>query len=205
MAGRAYLDLQALSVREVGDTAETLALYALEGIVDRISAWSRAGDLVLKGGVLLAAYDTRRPTRDVDVHAKATSNDVEVVLALVREIAAIDRDDGLRYDTAGATAWTIRDEAEYPGVRVKLTCSLATAVIPFHVDVNVGDVAWPAPGPVEVPRLLGGSITVLGYSTAMLLAEKIVRAVQRGTASTRWRDFGDICLLTERHERMGAN
>jgi hypothetical protein len=91
VAGRAYLDLQALSVREERDTAETLALYALEGIVDRISASGRAGDLVLKGGVLLAAYDTRRPTRDVDVHAAATSNDVEAVLALVREIAAMLR------------------------------------------------------------------------------------------------------------------
>lgn len=33
----------------------------------------------------------------------------------------------------------------------------------------------------------------------MVLAEKIVTALQRGQASTRWRDFGDIFQLTGRH------
>jgi hypothetical protein len=57
----------------------------------------------------------------------------------------------------------IRDGDEYSGVRVTLGCSLATARLRFHVDVNVGDPVWPAPGPVEVPRLLGGSMTLPGY------------------------------------------
>lgn len=30
----------------------------------------------------------------------------------------------------------------------------------------------------------------------MVLAEKLVTAVQRGTANTRWRDFADVYLLT---------
>jgi hypothetical protein len=34
----------------------------------------------------------------------------------------------------------------------------------------------------------------------MVLAEKIITAVQRGTANTRWRDFADIYLLVERHD-----
>jgi hypothetical protein len=33
----------------------------------------------------------------------------------------------------------------------------------------------------------------------MVLAEKIVTALQRGSASTRWRDFGDVYQLTSRH------
>jgi hypothetical protein len=36
-------------------TDELLALYALEGFLDRLSSSPRADDLVLKGGVLLAA------------------------------------------------------------------------------------------------------------------------------------------------------
>ena len=32
----------------------------------------------------------------------------------------------------------------------------------------------------------------------MVLAEKIVTALQRGSASTRWRDFGDIFTITGR-------
>ena len=33
----------------------------------------------------------------------------------------------------------------------------------------------------------------------MVHAEKIVTAIQRGTANTRWRDFGDIWALTRTH------
>jgi hypothetical protein len=32
----------------------------------------------------------------------------------------------------------------------------------------------------------------------MVLAEKILTALQRGSASTRWRDFGDIFVITGR-------
>ena len=48
--------------------------------------------------------------------------------------------------------------------------------------------------------LLGGSIQLLGYPLPMVLAEKIVTAVQRGSANTRWRDYADIYLLSNRHE-----
>jgi hypothetical protein len=33
----------------------------------------------------------------------------------------------------------------------------------------------------------------------MILAEKLVTAVQRGTANTRWRDFADVYLMTGKH------
>lgn len=203
-AGRAYLDLQNKARREGRPTDEMLSLYALEGFLDRLSGSRRASELVLKGGVLLAAFGTRRPTRDVDLQAQDLANDVDTVLALVREIASTKRDDGLIYNIETATAETIRDEDAYSGVRVSMTCQLATALLTFHVDINVGDPIWPAHGLVEIPRLLGGSISVLGYPLAMVLAEKIVTAIQRGTANTRWRDGADIYLLSGRHEIDGT-
>jgi hypothetical protein len=39
----------------------------------------------------------------------------------------------------------------------------------------------------------------------MIHAEKIVTAVQRGTANTRWRDFGDILTLSRRHSVDGSD
>jgi hypothetical protein len=64
-------------------------------------------------------------------------------------------------------------------------CTLATARLRFHVDVDVGDPVWPVPGLVDVPRLLGGVITVTGFPLSMVLAEKIVTALQRGSVNTR--------------------
>ncbi|AXE38347.1 nucleotidyl transferase AbiEii/AbiGii toxin family protein [Acidipropionibacterium virtanenii] len=72
---------------------------------------------------------------------------------------------------------------------------LASAKISFHVDVNFGDPVWPAPVRTGLPRLLGGEIDVLAYPVTMVLAEKIVTAVERGAANTRWRDFVDVALL----------
>lgn len=121
------------------------------------------------------------------------------MLSLVREIAAIGLDDGLVFHTETADADTIRHEDEYTGVRVSLTATLATAKLALHVDINIGDPIWPAPRTVDLPRLLGGTISLPGYPLSMVYAEKITTAVQRGTINTRWRDFADLYLLTSRH------
>lgn len=201
--GRAYLDLRREAKKADRTTAEYLRLYALEGFLARLAASRHAHHLVLKGGVLLAAYDLRRPTADIDFAAPAQSREIDHVRQLVVEVARTvlppGQDDGLQFDTSDVHAESIRDEDEYNGVRVTLRARLATAHETFHVDINVGDPIWPHPETVHVPRLLGGQIDLLGYPIPMVLAEKVVTAGQRGTASTRWRDFGDIYMLTGSH------
>jgi hypothetical protein len=184
-------------------TAEYLRLYALEGFLLRVSRSSHRDRLVLKGGMLLAAYELRRPTADVDIAALQTSSDVAEVRQLVTDVAAIalpaGLDDGLTFDLDKVTAESIREEDEYSGVRVRLLARLASAREPFHVDVNTGDPIWPAPAEISLPRLLEQEpIQLRGYPLEMVLAEKIVTALERGSASTRWRDFGDIHLITGR-------
>ncbi len=198
-AGRAYLDLRKLAKEQKRPTDELLDLYALEGFLARMTETRQAEKLVLKGGVLLAAFDSRRATRDVDLHAEDLNNDTETVRSVVCEIAEVAIDDGLTFDAASATAQVIRDEEEYSGVRVSMHCHLDRADVSFHVDVNVGDAIWPEPGHVEIPRLLGGVLRLRGYPIEMVLAEKIVTAIQRGTVNTRWRDFSDVYLLSRRH------
>ena len=91
------------------------------------------------------------------------------------------------------------------GVRVTLHAILATARLVFHVDINVGDPVWPPPEDVRVPRLLSSEpLVVRGYPIAMVLAEKLVTVLQRGTANTRWRDFADLYLLAHGHVVEGA-
>lgn len=76
--GRAYLDLQNLARRTGRPTDELHQLYALEGFLDRLTRSTHVDQFVLKGGVVLAAYNSRRPTRDVDLSASAISNEVHV-------------------------------------------------------------------------------------------------------------------------------
>ena len=99
----------------------------------------------------------------------------------------------------------IRDDADYHGVRVKMTAQLATAQVTVHVDVNFGDPIWPAPTQAVLPLLLGGTLLLLGYPDHMVLAEKIVTALERGEQNTRWRDFTDIAAIARSRVVKGAD
>jgi nucleotidyltransferase AbiEii toxin of type IV toxin-antitoxin system len=188
-AGQAFLALRSKAQSAGRSTAEYLRLYALEGFLLRLANSPHRSRFVLKGGVLLAAYELRRPTADVDLAAIQTPNEVESVRKLVADIAATvlpeGLDDGLIFDLSDVRAETIREGETYGGVRVRLVAHLATAREPFHVDVNMGDPIWPSPADISLPRLLDvAPIRLRGYPMEMVLAEKIVTAIQRGPANT---------------------
>ena len=54
--------------------------------------------VVLKGGVLLAAYNARRPTRDIDFAATSIANDLETIRSAVVESLQQPLDDGIAYE-----------------------------------------------------------------------------------------------------------
>jgi predicted nucleotidyltransferase component of viral defense system len=204
VAGARYLDLQRKARQTGRPTDELIQLYALECFLDRLTRSAFADNLVLKGGVLLAALDARRPTRDIDLAASALRNTEAEILAVVREIAGISIEDGIVFDPEQAIAEVIREDHDYSGVRVTLGGTLSRAMIRLHVDVNVGDPIWPEPQHVSLPRLLDGVLQVRGYPLDMVLAEKVATAIARGTANTRWRDFVDLYTLAMRHPVNGA-
>lgn len=197
--GEQYLALQSIA-RATGQGFEQLAvLYALEGFLRRLAASDDRDAFVLKGGVLLAAFDARRPTRDADLLALDLDNDRANVEAKIGSIASIDVADGLALDVASVTSEVIRNEDEYSGIRVKLSYALATMHVRIGIDVNVGDPVHPMPQRITVPGLLADDVTRLGYPMAAVIAEKAVTAMQRGAANTRWRDWADIHVLSARH------
>lgn len=201
-AGDASIAIRRLARQAGGDVQELMTLYALEGLLARIALSEHRDDFVLKGGVLLAAFAARRPTKDIDLQATRLTGDPEEVAERVRIIAALEVADGLAFDLASVIAMTIREEDEYAGVRVKLTATLGTARLTVGIDVNFGDPIWPAPRLVDLPRVvpLGlPPVTLLGYPLTMVLAEKVVTAIDRGIANTRWRDFADVYVLTRLH------
>jgi hypothetical protein len=204
VAGRAYLELRKRALAESRPVDELFQFYVLECFLDRLAATSRAECFVLKGGVLLAAFGERRPTRDIDFLAQHHDNDPVAVRSMIVQIAQVPLDDGVVFDHETTRATRIRDDDVYPGVRVTMGTRLFSAKPQFHVDVNVGDPITPPPVDVVIPRLLGGELTVRGYPLVMVFAEKVVTAIARGTASTRWRDFADIYLLARRHPLDGT-
>lgn len=132
----------------------------------------------------MAAFAARRPTRDIDFAATGFANDITDVVQRVRSIIEVHLEDGLKFDPNSAVGEPIRDEADYSGVRVKITAQLATARVALHVDMNFGDPIWPAPTEAVLPLLLGGTLRLRGYPDHMVLAEKSV------TLRPRWQATG---------------
>ena len=201
-AGRAYLDLQNRARKEGRGTLELLTLYVVERWLARLSASPYAADFVLKGGMLLAAYDARRPTADVDALARGLVNDQDAVLGRIADIAGQPDNDGVEFLTGTAVARPIREDAFYPGVRVAMDSRIATAVVRFRLDINFGDPVTPAPKMIELPSLRPDTapVRVLGYPIETVLAEKLATAIMLGAANTRVRDYADIYTLTGRHD-----
>lgn len=176
-------------------TQEYLIRHTLESFLDRLTRTSNAGDFVLKGGVLLAAYGVRRPTKDADTNAVYADVTAEHLAQVVRDIAALGVDDGVVFDLDTISVQEIREQADYPGLRVRVAVSIGPWKGAAAWDVSTGDPIVPPPREVTIDRILGDPITLLGYARETTIAEKGVTILERGITSTRWRDYVDIVQL----------
>ena len=197
-ASEAYRQLQRRAREERRGTEELLVLYCHEAFLRRLALSSYRDKLVLKGGMLLAVLEARRPTRDADLSAHGIANDEASVREIITKIATVPAADGVVFDTANLTTTTMREDAEYHGVRVVIPAQLATAKIKVQLDMSFGD-------PIDVtevdyPTLLDDQeIHLLGYPVELVLAEKITTMMNRGEANTRDRDFADVVTLSRVH------
>ncbi|MFN6547945.1 nucleotidyl transferase AbiEii/AbiGii toxin family protein [Mycolicibacterium nivoides] len=176
-------------------TQEYLIRHVLESFLDRLTRTPHARDFILKGGILLAAYGVRRPTKDADANAVSADVTAQHLVDVVRDIAAVAVDDGVVFDIDAITVQDIREQAEYPGLRVRVPATIGRWKGVALWDVSTGDPVVPAPRPVTIERILGDPITLLGYAAETSMAEKGVTILERGITSTRWRDYVDIVAL----------
>jgi hypothetical protein len=195
---QAYAALQKLAREQRRTSQQLFELYVHERFLARLAASPLAQRFVLKGGMLLAVLDVRRPTRDADLLARGIDNDLDAIKAVIEEIAAISMTDGVVFDPAAMTIEPIREEADYPGVRVKLPAGLAGAQLWLTVDLSFGDPI--VPQRIDYPTLLDGDdFTLLGYPLESVIAEKAITMLSLGDANTRDRDYADVYLLSRVH------
>lgn len=176
-------------------TQEYLVRHLLESFLDRLTRTEHAQDFVLKGGMLLAAYGARRPTKDVDSNSIGADVTAAHIAAVVRDLAAVTFDDGVVFDPDSTTVQEIREGSEYPGLRLRVKASIGSWQGTAMWDVSTGDPIIPAPRKITLDRVLGEPITILGYAPETTIAEKGVTILERGISSTRWRDYVDVVQL----------
>jgi len=178
-------------------TGELVTRHALESFLDRLQRTPHGKDFVLKGGILLAGYGVRRPTKDVDSEARSASVTAAHIEQVVRDVAAVEADDGLVIDLSSLDIQVIREAAGYPGLRMRVHGTVGTARVVVAWDISTGDPLVPSPKVVSIPRVLGEPIDMLGYAPETSVARRGVTILERGITSTRWRDYIDIVQLAK--------
>lgn len=119
---------------------EVLQYFAMERFLFRLSRSKHADKFVLKGGLMLTAWNAprSRPTKDIDFLARM-SNEIDVVANVVRNVCAVvELSDGLSFDPDSIEAVVIREDADYEGVRVSFLGHLQNARIHMQIDMGLG-------------------------------------------------------------------
>lgn len=188
------------SARETGRPFhELLQYYAMERFLYRLSRSSHADKFVLKGALMLTAWQApfSRPTRDIDLLGRL-ENSIDAVVRVVRDVCTEQVEpDGTAFDTSSVRGDRITERAGYQGVRVRFQGHLGTARISMQLDVGFGDVVVPSATPTQYPTILDLPRPVLnGYSMESAVAEKLQTIVRLGEINSRMGDFYDIWLLS---------
>ena len=172
--------------------------FMLERLLERISLSPFRDKFILKGGMLIATMvgiDTRS-TMDMDATIRGIPLTEAALTEAMKEILACPVDDGVKMILKGFE--NIRDESEYPGIRVSIEAILDKTRQVMKVDITAGDKITPQA--VEYSfRLLfeNRSISILAYNLETVLAEKLETILSRSTANTRMRDYYDVYILTK--------
>jgi hypothetical protein len=190
---------------------ELLQYYAMERFLYRLANSPAEGQFVLKGALLLATHTAVpfRPTRDIDLLGRFDNSEGKVRELIETVCRQEVPDDGLRFDATDLTTERIKEDADYPGVRVQFICYLGRARVAMQVDVGFGDAMMPAPREIEYPVLLDHPVPRLrAYSFETAAAEKLQAMVYLGELNSRMKDFFDVWMLFHHEEvtpaRLGA-
>jgi hypothetical protein len=180
--------------------AEVLQYYAMERFLYRLSVSPHADKFLLKGALLLTAWQApiSRPTMDIDLLGR-TDNAIDSIVQLMQEVAQLDvPDDGLAFVITSFSGAAIREDADYSGVRVAFTGLLNAARVHMQIDIGFGDVVTPGPERLTYPTLLDFPAPILsGYSRETVMAEKLQALVQLRMLNTRMKDYFDLWLLSQ--------
>jgi predicted nucleotidyltransferase component of viral defense system len=179
------------------DYQRILGKYAVERFLFRLGRSEHRDRFILKGAMLFTLWmgEMHRPTKDLDLLGWGSSA-LEEVEKTVREICAVEEDDGLAFDGASVAGERIKEDDEYEGVRVKLSATLAGARIPMQIDIGFGDAVYPEPEFASFPTLLSMEAPrIRAYPREATIAEKFNAMVALDIRNTRMKDFYDIWFM----------
>ncbi len=209
MARRDVKDLEA-SIRarllkiakETGENYNAVLLrFFQERFLARLAESRYQKHFVLKGGLLLLVHhgSAFRPTVDIDMLGIDISNEPEVLVDIIRQIAELELKDGVRFRTSPIDYKMIREDAEYQGWCFSFGVSLGKIKTRMQVDIGFGDAVAGDFLQGKLPSLLPdiSVAELLLYPLETVIAEKFQAMVYLGMANSRMKDVYDILFLAK--------
>lgn len=175
---------------------EVLQMYLFEHLLMRLEKSAYADKFVLKGGLLISAITGvfQRTTMDIDTTVIGMDMDKETVSAAIEEVCSIDIGDGMAYEFAKIEP--IREDDEYANWRAHVNVRYGKINAPIKMDITTGDALQPRAIKYSYKLMFEqGTLEILSYHVATVVAEKLETVISRGIANTRGRDYYDLYIL----------
>lgn len=190
--------------KDTGSDYNFLAIqYLQERFLARLEKSQYRDNLILKGALLLIAYNipTVRPSKDIDFKGENTSNDLGQIEKTIRDIAEIKLEDGVTFNPKDIDVEPITEEAEYDGVRIKISATVASDRHRLQLDIGFGDTIIDGPVDMQYPAMLEfPAPNIKVYSIESSVAEKLEAIVSMGTFGSRMKDYFDVWFLINNHD-----
>ena len=175
---------------------EVLQMFLFERILERLSNSTYRTNFILKGGLLISSMIgiSERTTMDMDTTVRGIQMEEEEIVLAVKEILAVDVDDGIEFEYQGIEP--IREDDAYNNFRIHLRAKYGKIDSPMKIDVTTGDIITPSAIQYNFPMMFEDkSIPVMAYTLETILAEKYETIIRRNIGTTRARDYYDLHTL----------
>jgi predicted nucleotidyltransferase component of viral defense system len=182
--------LRNISLKSGKDFQSVIRQHIQERFLYRLSTSIYSDSLILKGALLLLAYDISRlrPTKDIDFLGSSVSNNKDDLEKIIKEILKLKYEDGVIFDHKTVESENIVEDGDYHGVRIKFYAYIGNIKERIQVDIGFGDKIIAGPVTIDFPVLLDFPVPKLKvYSIESAIAEKFEAIVS-------------LQLLTSPHE-----
>ena len=141
----------------------------------------------------------------IDFQFPYMDNPPEHLTRVIRDICAIEHtEDGLSFDPQSVEARTIKEGADYEGVRISFRALLGKARLAMQVDVGFNDAVYPGAVNANYPTLLDLPAPSLRiYAQETVVAEKAQAMVHLGNLNSRLKDFYDMWRMSRQFDFNG--
>lgn len=172
----------------------------LERYLARLAYSPYQDKFVFKGGLLLANYiSIHRETIDIDFLLTKLKSEINQIEKIIKEIAAIDREDGFSFLWRSVEELT-QSHMEYSGFRINLNAKFGKMKDTIQIDIGVGDSVMPSkkiinPFQYKGKPLFIGEITLHVYPPETIFSEKLETIFAKGSINSRMKDYHDLIVM----------